>query len=156
MRQSVGMSAQLNMIIVFILIVFALMAASLSYYKAYKVSNAIIKNIEMYEGTSDLKKENSKIKNQLSSYGYTRLNVDCDNEKDENLSDSSDGYCVYLEKQIEEINDDEGSKITGYRYRVVTYMYLDLPIIDMIKVPVTKYTNTIHCFKDNCANLNSN
>lgn len=140
MRQSIGMNAQLNIIIVFILIVFALMAASLSYYKAYKVSNSIISSIEKYEGFNTLAQ--NEINNSLNTLGYNRVGSNC-NES----SLTSDGYCVNLETQ------SEGDEITGYRYRITTYMYLDLPVVEMIRVPVTKYTNTIQCFKDNCDGL---
>lgn len=142
MRQSIGMSQQLNLIIIFILIVFALIAASLSYYKAFKINNVITDSIEKYEGYNDF--AIPEITNNLSSLGYQQLSVAC---KSGNLS-RVDGYCVY-ESDIVRKDDN----VISYSYKVTTYMYIDLPIINMLKIPVNTSTAQIPCIKGECKNL---
>jgi len=140
MRQSIGMNAQLNIIITFILIVFALVAASLSYYKAYKVGNIIQNSIEKYEGYNDLAA--TEIENRLSSLGYQTVNANCSAESESN---ESDGYCVYYQQEL-----DSNGDLVGYSYKVTTFMTIDLPLVNLIRIPVKTNTSTINCFKDNC------
>ena len=139
MRQSIGMSQQLNLIIIFILIVFGLIAASLSYYKAFKINNVITDSIEKYEGYNDFSK--NEIKNSLASLGYQKISINCNNN---NLSDKSDGFCAYL-GDIKK----NGDNVVSYNYKVTTYMYIDLPIINIIKIPITATTNQISCVGNN-------
>ena len=62
MKESVGYTATLNIVIVFIVIIFAIFAMALSYYKAYKVSNKIIESIEKNEGYNYLAEAEIKTK----------------------------------------------------------------------------------------------
>lgn len=142
MRQSVGMSQQLNIIIIFILIVFALIAASLSYYKAFKVNNVIINSIEKYEGFNELSEK--EISNGLTTLGYQKNN-ECSSKPYKTVKGNSEtynttGYCV---------NYKTNSK--GYYYEITTYMYIDLPIISIIKIPVKSSTMTM-CLGDGSCN----
>ena len=50
MRQSIGTTFMLNFIILFIFLVFAFLAGTLSYYKAYRINNSIVHEIERFEG----------------------------------------------------------------------------------------------------------
>lgn len=138
MRQSVGMSQQLNIIIIFILIVFALIAASLSYYKAFKVNNVIVNSIEKYEGYNELSKE--EISNGLITLGYQKNN-ECSSKpyKDESKTEKISGYCVNYK-----------STNNGYYYDITTYMYIDLPIIDIIKIPVKSSTKRMCLGNGSC------
>ena len=54
MKESIGGTASLNIALAFISIVFAFLAAALSYYKAFKVNNIISNAIEKYEGFNEL------------------------------------------------------------------------------------------------------
>ena len=140
MRQSIGMSQQLNIMIIFILIVFALIAASLSYYKAFKVSNTIVNSIEKYEGFND--KSKKEIENNLKSLGYQQGIKECASDfPNTEGTITTYGYCV------NEVAKEEES--VDYSYDVVTYMTIDMPIIDMIKIPVKFSTKKIKCIKCN-------
>lgn len=138
MRQSVGMSQQLNIIIIFILIVFALIAASLSYYKAFKVNNVIVNSIEKYEGYNELSKK--EISDGLTTLGYQKNN-ECSSKPygDESKTEKISGYCVNYKA-----NDK------GYYYDITTYMYIDLPVIDIIKIPVRTSTVTMCLGNSSC------
>lgn len=128
MRQSIGMSQQLNIIVIFILVVFALIAASLSYYKAFKVNNVIINSLEKYEGYNSLSEKEIEI--GLKSLGYQKINGCLSRPyEDQTKKINTNGYCV---------NYKENNN--GYSYQVVTYMYIDLPVVNVIKVPVKSNT----------------
>ena len=68
MRQSIGTTFMLNFIILFIFLVFAFLAGTLSYYKAYRINNNIVHAIERYEGYNDYSIEEIKIK--LANLAY--------------------------------------------------------------------------------------
>ena len=50
MKESIGYTVTLNIVITFIIIVFAFLSAALIYFKSNKVSNVITETIEKYEG----------------------------------------------------------------------------------------------------------
>ena len=56
MREGIGSVFLYNMIILFIIIVFGLISATISYYKAFKVNERILSTIEKFEGHNDLAK----------------------------------------------------------------------------------------------------
>lgn len=140
MRQSIGMNTQLNIIIIFILIVFALTAASLSYYKAFKVNNAIVNSIEKYEGFNA--KSQSEIEKNLKTLGYQQGVKNCksDYSSSKTIKKTTYGYCVEYVSNL--------SKGT-YSYKVTTYMTIDLPIINIIKIPIKTSTDNIPCLGNN-------
>ena len=156
MREGIGSVVLYNIIIVFILIVFALLAATLSYYKAFKVNNRILASIDKYEGYNQSAIED--INNTLAGLGYT-TNVDNDRCKSERSDatlvsnqDTSYYYCVYFYR------DDRGEadkkKVNGdnepiyYNYSVVSYIYADLPIVGAFKIPVHTKGERIYNFSD--------
>ena len=151
MKESIGSTASLNIIFTFIAIVFAFLAGTLSYYKAFKVNNIIVNSIEKFEGFNSL--SISEINSKLSSLGYQRFSGNCDNnvtyrnlEYNLDFDDNRnvDGICVY----INENNDTHSDQ-----YLVVTYMSINLPIIgDFLKLPVRTVTSSMYrCYgMNNC------
>lgn len=142
MRESVGYSVTLNIVITFIVIVFAFLSAALIYFKSNKVSNVITESIEKYEGYNGL--AISDISKKLSSVGYNVKKINCNNKEGDNctLTDLSqgrgnNGYCVYY------CTDTD-----GYRYyRIRTNMMLNVPIInDILDVPIFSNTNRLYNF----------
>ena len=53
MKESIGYTVSLNIMIVFITIIVAFLCAALIYFKSNKVSNIITSGIEKYEGYND-------------------------------------------------------------------------------------------------------
>lgn len=151
MKESIGSTASLNIIFTFLAIIFAFLAGTLSYYKAYKVNNIIVNSIEKFEGFNSL--SISEINLKLSSLGYQRLSGNCDDnvtykklnyDLDSDDNRNVDGICVY----INENNDTHSDQ-----YLVVTYMSINLPIIgDFLKLPVRTVTSPIYrCYgRKNC------
>lgn len=138
MREGIGSIFLYNIIIIFIIITFAFIAGTLSYSKAFKVNSRIINSIEKYEGYNGL--SISEIDNILGTIGYRHQNVGkCPTKNGGSLIPHSGGYkyCVYEFKE----------KNGYYSYGVLTYMYIDIPIIgDLLEVPVYSRTAALYQF----------
>lgn len=146
MKESIGGTASLNIALAFIAIVFAFLAASLSYYKAFKVNNIITNSIEKYEGLNQL--SINEINLQLNSIGYQRYDSDCNPNKkfgDKNfqlVNSDINGVCIYF-------SNDDNSKT--YQYGITTYMTINLPIVsEFIRIPINTLSNGIYgCYGNN-------
>lgn len=131
MKQGVGFSMNINIIAIFLIIIFAFLAAALSYYKAYKINNVISASIEKYDGFNKLSQ--ADIETKLTSLGYVNGNVTCqEDNKNENYKNYS--YCVYRIAH----ND------RWFKMKIVTFMTFDIPIINQrVNIPVTTSTRSI-------------
>ena len=141
MSGATGHTFLYNLIILFIVIVFAFLAGSLSYYKAFRINNSIVLSIEKYSGYND--KSLAEIDKSLSTFGYEQQKSPCKEEYDGMFlmekSEKNFNYCIY-------ISDKEPKAGSQYNYGVLTYMSLDLPIIEVIKLPIFAKTNQIYKF----------
>lgn len=156
MREGIGSIVLYNIIIIFILIVFALLAATLSYYKAFKVNNRILASIDKYEGYNN--SAIAEINTTLAGLGYTvnANNDKCKAERNDatlvSNQDTSYYYCVYFYRDDRGGGDDK--KYNGddepiyYNYSVVSYIYIDLPLFGAFKVPVHTKGERIYNFSD--------
>ncbi|MDD2378067.1 MAG: hypothetical protein PHE05_04490 [Bacilli bacterium] len=138
MGQGSGSVFTYNLIIVFLLIVFAFISGTLSYYKAFKVNNLIVSSVEKYEGYNRLSVV--EINNSLTTIGYRiEGKFKCPTRGGRSalpqLAGTNHRYCIY--------KNNEGN---NYRsYGVVTYINLDLPVIgDFIRIPI--YTKSIRLY----------
>ena len=142
MKESLGSTFLYNIIIVFIAIIFAILAATLTYYKAYKVNTRIINSIERYEGYNKLSIR--EIDNTLKTVGYTsKDDYKCPSKK--NGADLATPeskqfrYCVYYYPKDK---DDR-----HYSYAVMTYVTLDIPVVSMfLQIPIYTKSNRIYRF----------
>lgn len=140
MKESLGSTFTLNVIIIFITILFAVLAATLTYYKAFKVNTKIINSIEKFEGYNDLARE--EIDNSLTSIGYAHKdNHKCPKEKNGGTLQTEDKkfrYCVYY------FGEEDSSY---YSYGVITYVTLDIPMVDtFLRIPVYTKSDRIYDF----------
>jgi hypothetical protein len=139
MREGFGSIFLYNLIIIFIILVFAFLAGTLTYYKAFKVNNVIISAIEKYEGYNKL--SNEEINRKLNILGYTRAsNETCPKKNNANAMKNISGmynYCVY-----------EFSEKSNFRsYGVITFITIDIPLINSIlKIPVYSKTKLLYNF----------
>ncbi len=154
MRESLGETFTYNMIIIFIIIVFGLLAATISYYKAFKVNNRILDSIEKYEGYNSASKDDIQKKLQTIGYTVNTENARCPERNGGTLlkQDSTYLYCVYYYNddrgsQDKNKTNDEGEPIY-YNYSVASYIYIDLPIVGSFKVPV--YTKGERTYNFSC------
>lgn len=153
MKESIGYTVTLNIIIIFIVIVFAFLGASLIYFKSNKVSNVITSAIEKYEGYNSL--AIAEIDRRISSLGYSSKTKACEPVIKDKEAKDKDGvaqctleelsknksYCVYY------CSDKDGEY---YYYKIGTNMMLNIPIINDI-VPITIFSNTnrLYNFEEN-------
>lgn len=143
MRESVGYTATLNIIIIFITVIFGFIFISLSYYRAYKISNVVTDSIEKYEGYNLLSK--TEIERKMILLGYTSFKIDCPDTIDSgscgiiNPSGTrKKGYCVY--KCLKE----EGY----YYYKIRTNMLMNIPLINnIVNIPIYSSTNKLYDFE---------
>lgn len=160
MKESIGYTVTLNIVITFIIIVFAFLSAALIYFKSNKISNLTTEIIEKREGYSSVVK--NEISSQLSSIGYNKKPVNCTtiyNKIDSKLLDGkyingecsilssvtgSEGYCVFVCTEYDEPNDE-----CYYYYKISTNMMINIPIInDLLDIPIFSNTNRLYDFED--------
>ncbi|MBE6152105.1 MAG: hypothetical protein E7165_02175 [Firmicutes bacterium] len=131
MKAATSNAMLMNIIIVFIVVVMALLVTSISYTKAFRVKNRIIDIIEYHNGDFSDLKITDEINESLKSIGY-RYNTgktcpEMDGVSEEDTYTGSDYlYCIYTYNSAR-----------GKYYKVIAYMYFDLPIIgDYINIKV--------------------
>ncbi len=146
MKQAIGGATVINIIIIFIVIIFALLAATFSYAKAYKVNTRIMNGIEIYEGYND---GSTKYANKyLDGLGYRKgAKSNCPSTKNLNgqvgnlVTNENNNYyyCVYYYNAVQDGR-------CYYSYAVVTYITFDLPIAGRFELPITSRTNRVYNF----------
>ena len=140
MRESIGTSFMLNFIVIFLVFVFAFLAATLSYYRAYRVNNAIIHSIEKFEGYNA--KSKKEIIDKLNTLGYEIHEIECSEtfkSKSVNFGDSAgtllstnaDGYCVYLYLTFASTSSGSPSSLLYLISELCTPGVLNLASIDV-------------------------
>lgn len=137
MKQAIGSVPLYNFIIVFIVVTFGFLSATLSYYKAFKLNSKIAYALEKYEGYNSLSEK--EIDNVLSTLGYrTGEAKSCPTKSISKNPIKGKNYpiCIY-ESKLED----------GYfNYGIVTYIYIDIPVVGgTFKIPV--YTESERIFK---------
>jgi hypothetical protein len=165
MRESIGAVSLINFVIFFILLVFAFLMGTFSYYKAYRVNNAMVSAIEKYEGFNKLSYE--EMEQKLSNFGYNKVNFKCpktrktteegytgqllsiDDDGKVSLYDDGDkgynGYCIYVYN-----NDTPDKKLSDIydSYEVTTVITFQFPILqNILKMKVSSKTSNIYNFE---------
>lgn len=145
MREAVGSSLLLNVVVFFVGIVIIFFIGVLSYSKAYRVKNRIIEIVEKYGVYDDSAK--SEINQSLYKAGYALNSGDLcsssrvqnhlinvvgltgeENDAVANLNDNNFNYCIFEAKN---------KTSNGRYYIVVSFVHFEFPVIgDIINVPV--------------------
>ena len=146
MKKAIGGVYVYNLVIIFLLIMFGFLMASFSYMKAFRISKGVAKIIENYSGYSD---SNTKVKeainSHLTSIGYNMSPLekkDCPQKNGKGADWTTSGLCIYKAKEIK----DAKGKTMYITYGVVSYMSIDLPLIELIKIPIYGETERIYVF----------
>ena len=139
MREGIGSVFLYNIIIVFIVLIFAFLAGTMSYAKAFRVNSKIINTIEEFEGYNKL--SDQEIERVLNNYGYRKTTTDnCPNKNGMSVVTKISNnykYCLYYQ----EIDSKH------IKYGVISYMYMDLPIIgELMQIPIYAETDSIYRF----------
>lgn len=145
MKESVGYTVILNIVITFIIIVFAFLSAALIYFKSNKVSNIITSAIEKYEGYNSLAE--TEITSKLSSLGYNKKSIHDKCAQEPVIegctfiaTTGNTGYCVYFCSECQ-----EGEPY--YYYKIRTNMMLNIPIVNnLLDIPIFSNTNRLYDF----------
>lgn len=151
MKEAIANAGIFNLVIVFVIILLSFFIGSLGYSKAYKVKNLIIDEIEKDDGYDAITEQS--VEEWLGEIGY-RMNTgfsynNCPNERFNKIdgelvnTNSKYQYCVYKFDVCSSKSDSGGCIKKNVYYRVVTYMYFDVPIINnLIKIPVKGETRS--------------
>ena len=150
MKESIGGVAVFNIMIVFIITVFALLWAAYSYANAYKINTRIMNGIEISEGYNDTAVR--YINTAMQAMGYRRGRKDCPatwelNGKTGSLVQNDNSnyyYCIYYFDSETEKNGLYGG--CYYSYGVVTYIGTTLPFGARFELPIVSKTNAIYNF----------
>lgn len=141
MKEAIGGSGLLYIVIIIVSVVVLLFVGILSYSKAYRVKNRIIEVVEKYGDYNDTAKK--AINQELSRMGYNTFFGDfCSSGRVTNhISEmglnpnevinlnSSDGYnyCIF------ELNKTNNGKY----YVIVSFVHFEIPLIgEMLTIPV--------------------
>lgn len=139
MKAATGNAMLMNIIIIFLVIVMALLVTSISYTKAFRIKNRIVDIIEYYDGDFSTKKDDitNEINTSLSSVGYRLNTTKCKMIDGKNAISLNSNYqvCIY------EYNES----IRGKYYKVIAYMYFDVPVIGgILNIPVSGETRVFY------------
>lgn len=136
MRESIGSVFFYNVIIIFILIVFAFIVGTMSYYKAFRVNTLIINSLEKFQGYNDYSSE--EIKTNLRTMGYNVSSKrDCPRKDGVNAFYSEGGFCLY------EFREERNFR----SYGVISYIQIELPILsEVLQIPIFSKTIKMYNF----------
>lgn len=150
MREGVGSVVLYNIIIVFIVITFGFLMATISYVKAFKVNSKIASAIEKYEGYNSL--SDKEILQSLQTIGYQTAvegTYNCPSrihfhdgkiksyKAEVGAGYKNHRYCIYE-------YDSKNGYIT---YGIVTYVFIDIPLVGgKFRLPVYSETDAIFEF----------
>lgn len=145
MKEAIASTYIYNIILIFMVIVFAFVMGTIVYYKSFKTNKNILDIIEKYEGYNDLAR--GEIDEKLKSIGYGL--------KGDSICPTKDGqtaispiskdykYCVYYFS-----NDTKDNSDQFYSYGVITYITFDFPLVNIfIKIPIYTKSNRIYRFR---------
>lgn len=137
MREGIGSVFLYNIIIVFVFLVFAFLAAIMSYSKAFKVNSRIVATIEKFEGYNSL--AIGEVQTFLQGMGYRREdNYTCPDRNGTPAAENGFPYrvCIY---------GPESTSNNHYRYEVISYMHFDFSAVGVVfSVPVYAKTNSMY------------
>ena len=141
MKDAVGGSLLLNLVVVFTSIVILFFVGIIAYSKAYKVKNRIIEIIERneeYSVTDEINEELQRVGYRVSSSVLSNERCSRDSARGNcvNQNTSHYQYCV-CEHSSDTVTD-------GRIFEVITYVHFDFPVIgDFITFPVKGETRVL-------------
>ena len=149
MKDAVGGSLLLNLVVIFTSVVILFFAGILAYSKAYKVKNKIIEVIERNEnyivkGSLVENLVEQEISQELGRVGYIIASSRFNNTRCSN--DSSRGVCTNLNTTNYQycICEHQGATNEGTTYEVITYVHFAFPVIgDLLTFPVKGETRVL-------------
>lgn len=158
MREAIGGTWLLTIVLVFIVLFSSFLALSINYSKAFKVKNGIVNIIEKNEGLSDDSKQ--EIKDYLSTVGYlvySSCPKNLTEQGDKTKMAGFERYAANANKYlycVAKTDDDSGNLKKSY-YKVTVFFRVDLPILgEIFTFPITGETKPIYFAKDDVSEWN--
>ena len=154
MKEAIANAGIFNLVIIFVIVLLAFFIGSLSYSKAFKVKNKILEEIEKDQGYTMGVNDSTedRVEEWIGSIGY-RMNVSTGSNRDvcastvrgnggfEGTLINERGdyqYCVY---EFDTCTNNSDQAKCGKYYRVIAYMYFDVPILSgLLRLPVSGET----------------
>lgn len=142
MREAIGSSFLVNVIIVFIAVIMLLLVGSLSYSRTFKIKNKIIDIIEKYEGynasaAAEIEQLLSNMGYRVNAYGRQSCKTNGDGEALNEYA-SNYRYCV-----VEYTSD------RGVYYGVTAYIYFEIPLFSkVLEFPIYGETKTFYAMEN--------
>lgn len=146
MRDAVGGSFMIKLILVFLAVYIIFMAAALNYAKAFRVKNRVMDIIEQNEGMEEADfnnlsgTNNSGVTGRINEYLNTvSYNVSLTEKNKENKGICFDkGYC------IEKVESTNIAGVYNTYYKVTTFVKIEFPFLKMnFTIPITGETRKI-------------
>lgn len=135
MRDAMGGTVVLVIIVAFIVIVLAYLAFNVNYTKAFRMKDKIISVYDDYNGNCDgagvsgAKTCHTEIQDYADKIGYYNRNLSCPN----GFNISSTGLYCYKRNDLSSTGDKDAlSDKKELYYTIVTKINLDIPIINNI------------------------
>lgn len=162
MKESIGYTVTLNIVIVFITIIVAFFWFAAIYFKSNKASNIITSAIEKHEGYNDLSVD--EIKKRLNALGYGSHSIECapsvtdkGANKNKNTVEDTEGTCILTENLNGQgsfgycvykcLEQDETGDYEYYYFKIRTNMMIGIPIInEILDFPIYSNTNRLYNF----------
>lgn len=152
MREAIGNTFIVNLLMVFIAVMSALLIGSISYSKAFKVKNRIIYTIEKYGGwdsggsnivrteiEASLRDIGYQLKLANSSF-YSSGNKWCPRKNGVDPVYGYKGQVITYHYCVYEYNNEK-----GHYYGVTTYMHFDIPLIgNYVEFPIYGETRSLY------------
>lgn len=142
MRESIGNAYLLGIVIFFTTIIMLFFTASMNYTRAFKAKNRIINILETnktYNGNvaDEINKSLGDMHYRIANNAKCKTDGRFEEAGLKNQTEGTNGYryCVY------EFNNENDR---GTYYGVVTYMYFDIPLINVtLEFPIYGETKTM-------------
>lgn len=146
MRDAIGGSFMIKLIIVFLVLYIIFVAVALNYAKAFRVKNKVLDIIEQNEGIKDFDNASDTAITQISTYMNNvsyKINKDTADKKCKETFGNGDdvfvgkeGYCIIEVRGNNDINADY--------YKVTTFVTIDFPFLNLsFTIPITGETRKI-------------
>ncbi len=145
MRDALGGTVVLSIIVIFIVVALGYMAFNINYMKAFRMKNKVISTIEAYDGVCD-KNCSAEIKEYATKIGYTMGQMTCPSDTDGGEWTKDPETRAYCYKEIEvdankyknqssimSIKSSNTTDIKGKSfYRICTKINIEIPVISRI------------------------
>jgi len=139
MRDAVGGSFMIKVLLVFLTVYIIFIAVALNYAKAFRVKNKVIDIIEQNEGIRDYTDTSGtigEINTYLKKASYN-VNLTEKNKKDR-------GVCYDLGYCIDESSEIRDGNITSKYYQVTTFVRIEFPFFNLnITIPIKGETRKV-------------